>query len=219
MKKLITKNFASSNRFNKCFLSICFVPGTGLDTRQTAILLLLAPACPTLAIPHPSSLPTKTQNSTYILKPASFDSMESVVDTVGNQHIFVEAMKWKGIPALSTEHTEWATFPGPLGRQDPPKQLTTSPGRGEEGIPYWKTCTQGTRGRSEQRCWSWPESPFKGVLLELLETSQENNVFSVLLGTFMFLVHPRAVFLCRDALSHWNLECDVEVRMGRRGKQ
>ena len=63
-------------------------------------------------VPHPcrslaSSLPTKTQNPTPILKSASFDSVvKSVVDTVGNQHIFDEAMKWKGIPALSTGHTE-----------------------------------------------------------------------------------------------------------------
>lgn len=58
---------------------------------------------------HPPTLFTPSDDSepTFTLKPASLDSLvKRDVDTVGNEQIFVEGLKWKGAQALSTGHTE-----------------------------------------------------------------------------------------------------------------
>lgn len=55
---------------------------------------------------HPPALFTPSDDSEPN-KPASLDNLvRRDVDTVGNQQIFVEGMKWKGAQALGTGHTE-----------------------------------------------------------------------------------------------------------------
>lgn len=158
-KNLITQTISSSNRFSKYFLSVCLVPGAVLDTGHTAALLLLRSRMPTLSPCHPQPLTTPHDDSEPYIYPQACLPWQLGEEWCGHRRKSsnicwrneLERNPSLSFPqALSTGHTEWETFTGPLGSRILPSCSQHHLEVGRTGFLIEQAAHTCTRGQSEQ---------------------------------------------------------------------